>query len=166
MSRLDSREKKRQHLPDSVRLPLDYWETLDAVQGGIVTNISESGILFHSVHKIEIGANLMIRVYLSKEYGLDQAEGSGRIVWMSPHQEQDWQGYKYSFHIMQMHLDDRDRLIKYFLKFQEEESSPNEERPFDDSGKYISAPSNRKREASLSERSLRIVNDILQWLKN
>ena len=115
---------------------------------------------------METDLNLTVRVYLSGEYNLDQVEGSGRIVWMNVHQEQDWKGYKYGFQIVGMASGDQDRLKQYFLKLQEEELSPHGEKPFDDYEKYIAALSNRKREVSLTKRSLRIVNDILHWLKN
>ncbi len=49
MSGLNSYEEKREHSRYSVRLPLDYWETLDVIQAGLVANISERGLLFHSV---------------------------------------------------------------------------------------------------------------------
>ena len=105
-----------------------------------MSNISERGLLFHSVHKIQTDAKLGIRVYLSKEHSLDQVEGSGKVVWMNLHQEQDWQGYTYGFFIMQMASDDRDRLMKYFLKLQAEERPPDEEMPFKNYGDYISCP--------------------------
>ena len=167
MSGSNSYEERREYPRYSVRMPLDYWETLDVIQGaGLVANISESGLLFLSVHKIQISTELGIRVYLSKEYSLDQVEGSGKIVWMNSYQGQDWEGYKYGFHITQMVPGDRDRLIRYFFELQEEESSPNGEDPFKNYGDYISALSNRKRETPLTERGLRIVNDILHRLKH
>lgn len=166
MPELNSYEERREQPRYLDRLPLDYWETLDLVQGGLLANISDRGLLFHSVHKMQIGAKLGVRVYLLKEYSLDQVEGSGKIVWMNPHQGQDWQGYKYGFHIVQMASNDRERLIRYYLKLQEEGNFLNGERPFDNYGHYISALSNRRREDSLTERGLRIANDILHWLKN
>lgn len=166
MSEPNSYEERRDHPRHSVRLPLDYGETLDLVQGGLVANVSERGLLFHSVHKMQVGTNLAIRVYLSKEYSLDQVEGSGKIVWMNHHQEQDWKGYKYGFHIMQMALNDRDRLMKYFLKLQEEESSPNGDRPLNNYEDYIIALSNRKTDTSLTQRSLGIVNKLFRLMKD
>jgi len=64
---LSSHEERRQHPRFSVKLPLDYWQTPEVIQGGLVANISETGLLIHSVHKIQIGTKLGIRVYLSKK---------------------------------------------------------------------------------------------------
>jgi hypothetical protein len=120
---LSSHEERRQHPRFSVKLPLDYWQTPEVIQGGLVANISETGLLIHSVHKIQIGTKLGIRVYLSKDYSLDCIEGNAKIIWMNLHREQDWKGYRYGVYIMQMPSDYRDRLMKYILILQEEESS-------------------------------------------
>ena len=120
---LSSHEERRQHPRFSVKLPLDYWQTPEVIQGGLVANISETGLLIHSVHKIQIGTKLGIRVYLSKDNRLDCIEGNAKIIWMNLHREQDWKGYRYGVYIMQMPSDYRDRLMKYILILQEEESS-------------------------------------------
>jgi PilZ domain len=128
---LNSYGEKRQHPRFSVKLPLDYWQTPDAIQGGLVANVSETGLLMHSVHKIQIGTKLRVRVYLSKDNSLDCIEGNAKIVWMNFHREQDWKGYRYGMYIMQMPPNYQDRLTKYILTLQEEESSSNRERPSD-----------------------------------
>jgi hypothetical protein len=121
---LSSREERRQHPRFPVRLPLDFWQTPDVVQGGLVTDMSEGGLGIRSTHEIQIGAEVGIRVYLSRgEFSFDSIEGTGRIIWRTAHREQDWKGYRYGMYIMQMPLDSRDRLMKYILMLQEEESS-------------------------------------------
>jgi hypothetical protein len=120
---LSSHEERRQHPRFSVELPLDYWQTLDVIQGGLVANISEAGLLINSVHKIQIGTKLGIRVYLSKDNSLDCIEGIAKIIWMNHHREQDWKGYRYGMYILQMPPDYRDRLMKYILMLQDEENS-------------------------------------------
>lgn len=89
-----------------------------------MTDMSEIGLGIRSIHEIQIGAKLKIRVYLSKEeYSFDSIEGIGKIIWRTAHREQDWKGYRYGMYIMQMPLDSRGRLMKYILMLQEEESS-------------------------------------------
>jgi c-di-GMP-binding flagellar brake protein YcgR len=122
---LNSYEEKRQHPRFSVKLALDYWQTPDLIQAGLVANISETGLLIYSVHKIQIGAKLGIRVYLSKDNSLDCIEGKAKIMWMNLHREQDWKGYRYGVYIMQMPEDYQDRLMKYIFTLQQEESSSN-----------------------------------------
>ena len=81
--RLNSYEEKRQHPRFSVKLPLEFWQTPDAVQEGVVTDMSEIGLGIRSIHEIQISAELKIRVYLPKfyiskgGYSFDNIEGSG-----------------------------------------------------------------------------------------
>ena len=128
---LNSYQERRQHPRFSVKLPLDYWQTPEVIQGGLVANISETGLLIYSVHKIQIGTKLRIRVYLSEENSLDCIEGNVKIVWMNVHCEQGWPGYRYGVYIIQMPPGSQDRLMKYILTLQKEESSSNRKRPSD-----------------------------------
>ena len=124
---LSSHEERRQHPRFSVKLPLDFWQTPDVVQGGLVTDMSEKGLGIRSIHEIQIGTELKIRVYLSRVYlskggySFDSIEGTGRIIWRTAHREQDWEGYRYGMYIMKMARDSRDRLMKYILMLQGEE---------------------------------------------
>ncbi len=120
---LSSHEERRQHPRYSVKLPLDLWQTPDAVLGGVVTDMSEVGLGFRSTHEIQISTDLGIRVYLSRgEFSFDSIEGTGRIIWRTAHQEKDWKGYRYGLYIWRMALYSRDRLMKYIQMLQEEET--------------------------------------------
>ena len=121
-----------------VRLPFDYSETPGIFEAGIVANMSEGGLCIHSVHKIQIGANLKIRVYLLREEtGFDNVEGTGKVIWRTLHVESGWKGYKYGLHIVQMAPEDRERLERYLMMIEEAENSYNGVGPFDDYEAYI-----------------------------
>jgi hypothetical protein len=121
---LTSYVERRQHPRYPVKLPLDLWQTPDAVLGGVVTDMSEVGLGFRSIHEIQISADLGIRVYLSREeFSFDSIEGTGRIIWRTAHQEQGWKGYRYGMYILKMASYSRDRLMKYIQMLQEEETS-------------------------------------------
>ena len=116
--------ERRQHPRYSVKLPIDLWQTPDVIQAGVVTDMSEAGLGFRSIHEFQISADLGIKVYLSKgEFHFDSVEGTGRIIWRTPLREQDWKGYRYGMYIVQMSSPDRDRLKKHILMLQEEQSS-------------------------------------------
>ena len=118
MGWLNSHGERRQNPRFPVSLPFDYWETPDVVRGGLVTDISEAGLRIHSVHHIQIGAELKIRVYVAKgEFTFGSIEGSGKIVWRTFRLEGDWEGYRHGLHLTEMPLDDRERL-KQFLTYQ------------------------------------------------
>ncbi len=116
--------ERRQHPRYPVRLPIDLWQTPDAVLAGVVTDMSEVGLGFRSTHEIQISADLGIRVYLSRgEFGFDSIEGTGRVIWRTAHQEEGWKGYRYGMYILKMASYSLDRLMKYIQMLEEEESS-------------------------------------------
>ena len=120
MEWLNSYSERRQSHRFPVQLPLDYSETPGVLKGALVADISEVGLRIHSVHSIQIGAELKIRVYVEKSgYTFDCIEGIGKIIWMKLHQETGWKGYQYGLYITQMPSGDRERLRK-FLKLQQE----------------------------------------------
>ena len=121
MERLSSVGERRQHPRVTVKLALDYWKApSDDPMGGLVANISESGLRIDSIHSIQIGAELKIKVYVPKEeYIFSSIEGSGKIVWRTFRLEGDWEGYRHGLHLTEMSLDDRERL-KQFLTYQQQ----------------------------------------------
>jgi hypothetical protein len=91
---LNSHGERRQNGRLPVRLPLDYSETLGVLRGALVADISEVGLRLLSVHPIQIGTELKIRIYVSKEeFSFDNIEGSGKIIWGTLHQETEWKGF-------------------------------------------------------------------------
>jgi len=116
--------ERRQHPRYSAKLPIDLWQTPHVVQAGVVTDMSEIGLGFRSIHEFQISAELGIEVYLSrKEFQFDSIEGTGRIIWRTPHREKDWKGYRFGMYILKMASYSRDRLLKYIRMLEEEESS-------------------------------------------
>ena len=82
MAKLSSCVGKRESPRCPGRLLLDDWETPGVIQGGLLAEMNESGLRVHSIHKIQIGAELRTRVYVSKdEYRFDCIEGRGQIMW-------------------------------------------------------------------------------------
>ena len=129
---LNSFVEKRRHPRCTVKLPIDLWQTPDLVLGGVVTDMSEAGLGFNSIHEIQISADLGIRVYLSRgEFHFDSIEGTGRIIWRTAHREKGWKGYRYGMYILKMAPYSRDRIMKYIQMLQEEETSSNLKEPSD-----------------------------------
>ena len=125
MEGLSSNGERRQHPRFTVKLALDYWETLQAVRGGLVADISEAGLRIHSVHPIQIGTELEIRVYvLKEEFTFGSIKGRGKIIWTTLHREGDWKGYRYGLYLTEMPLDDRQRLTRLLKPLQRDQENP------------------------------------------
>ena len=89
-----------------------------------MTDMTEIGLGFRSIHEFQVGDDLRIEVFLSRgEFQLDSIEGTGRIIWGTPLREQDWKGYRYGMYILEMALYSRDKLLKYIKMLEKEESS-------------------------------------------
>ena len=92
------------------------------LRGGLVADISAAGLRIHSARSIQTGAELRIRVYVSKEeYTFGCIEGRGKTIWRKLHREGDWKGYQYGLYLTEMTLDDRERLKQLLMHHREEQ---------------------------------------------
>ncbi len=63
--------ERRRHPRHSIILPLEYWETEDSSHGGLVANVSETGLLIYSVEDMPLNKKLNVRVFFSNGYEFD-----------------------------------------------------------------------------------------------
>ena len=105
--RSEDRRKSRRH---SDRLPLGYWETNDACYGGLVTNISETGLLICSIQDLPIGTVLGITVFYCDGDEFDLFKLNARIVWRDLRHENTWDGYTYGLEFVLVPFEDRSKL--------------------------------------------------------
>ncbi len=103
---------------------MDLWQAPNDVRAGLVTDMSELGLGFLSIHEMQTSASFSIRVYLSRgEFSLDAIEGTGRIIWRTAQREKDWRGFRYGMYIEKMAPYSRERLMKYIKTLEEEEDA-------------------------------------------
>ena len=93
-----------------VQLPVEYWETDDAVLAGVVFNVSETGLLICSTQDMAIGKELTIKISYSVGYDFETVQSLAKIVWKDSQQEQNWHGYKYGVEFIRMSPQDRQKL--------------------------------------------------------
>ena len=104
--------ERRKHRRHPITLPLEYWGTDDSFQGGLVSNLSEGGLLIHSVRKIPVGRELNVRVFFSDGYKFDGFRGVARVLWGKLHHETDWRIYEFGLVFTRISEADRRKLIK------------------------------------------------------
>ncbi len=61
-------------------VPLEYWETCDALQGGFIVTIGEKRLRIHSPVDMRVGEDLNIMIFFSLGHGFDGIKVSTRIV--------------------------------------------------------------------------------------
>ena len=76
-------------------MPLEYWETCDSRQGGLVVDIKENGLCVRSPIDMYIGGELAIRVFFSLGYEFDGFQALARIIGKDLCSEEGWEVYEY-----------------------------------------------------------------------
>lgn len=105
--------ERRKYPRLSIELPLEYWETDDACHGGLVENVSEMGLLIHSIRGMPVGTQLNVRVFFNNGFEFDCLQVRGRIVWKGHCCEGEWEGYRYGVEFICIADEDRDKLVGY-----------------------------------------------------
>jgi len=93
-------------------LPLEYWETDDSLYGGLVINISETGLLIHSVKDVPVSRELNVRVFFPDGYKFEGFRVIAKVLWKKLHHEPDWKVYKYGLKFIRISEEDRRKLLK------------------------------------------------------
>ncbi len=104
--------EQRRHPRHSITLPLEYWETDDSFYGGVVSNVSETGLLVHSVRDIPISSELNIRVFFPDGYRFEGFRVTAKVLWKELHHETDWKVYQYGLEFSRISEEDRRKLLK------------------------------------------------------
>ncbi len=112
--------ERRKYPRYPVQLPVEYWETEDAVQAGVVFNVSETGLLIHSTKDMAVGSELTIKISYSVGYDFETIQSLAKIIWRDSQQEQNWRGYKYGIEFIRMSPQDRQKLKQRIILRQKE----------------------------------------------
>jgi c-di-GMP-binding flagellar brake protein YcgR len=90
MEELENSAEKRRYPRFLIDLPLEY-RVLDTpyAHGGLVVNVSETGLLIECVKDMPIGSKLNITVLFPEGYELDSFEVSAEVVWRDIHWDDD-----------------------------------------------------------------------------
>lgn len=90
------------------RTLLEYWETRDARQGGIIGHIDEMGLRIHSPLDMPIGRELHLKIFFSLGHDFNGFTASARIVGKGLCCEEGWETYEYELEFV--HILEEDRL--------------------------------------------------------
>ena len=103
-------------------MPLEYWETCDSRQGGLVVDIKENGLCVRSPIDMYIGGELGIRVFFSLGYEFDGFQGLARIIGKELCSEEGWEVYEYELEFIG--ISEQDLLkLRHFLKIRQDQKT-------------------------------------------
>ncbi len=95
-----------------INLPLEYRESNNSLpEGGLVSNLSELGMLVHSIKDISIGSEFETVIFFSNGFEFDGFRAKAKAVWKDLHFETDWKGYKCGLRFVQILQEDRWKLL-------------------------------------------------------
>jgi hypothetical protein len=110
-----------------VSLPLEYWKMNDSeCRGGLAANISETGLLVLSTHRMGIGKSLKITVMFPNGYELNKFDVLATVIWQGRHTEMYWTGYKCGVKFVLMSEKDRAKLDHFLTAHLSAHLSANE----------------------------------------
>ncbi len=89
---------------------LEYWETCDSRQGGLVVEVKENGLCVRSPIDMYIGGELGIRVFFSLGHLFDGFQALARITGKGLCSEGGWVVYEYELEFIEISEQDRLKL--------------------------------------------------------
>jgi hypothetical protein len=89
---------------------IEYWETCDARQGGIVGHLSEKGVRICSDVEMSVGGELRISIYFSRGKGFEEFQVLTRIAVRDLCRSGGWAAYEYELEFIDLSEEGRSRL--------------------------------------------------------
>jgi len=91
-------------------VPLEYWETCDSRQGGVIVDINENGLCVRSLVSMHIGAELRIAIFFSLRNEFDSFKVLARTVGKDLSCEEGWEAYEYKLEFIAISEEGRLKL--------------------------------------------------------
>ena len=100
-------------------MPIEYWETCDASQGGVIVDINENGLSVRSLSDMDIGQELRMSIFFSFGNEFDQFQVLAKTTGKELGCEEGWEIYIYELRFLE--ISDQDRLkLRTFLGLRQE----------------------------------------------
>ncbi len=103
--------ERRRHPRVDVELPLSY-SIVEAkeINGGMIADASEGGLLVHKRTRIPIGTHLKIEILFVKGFELASIGGIAKIVWRDLTAREGLGGFRYGLQFQSFREGDFDRM--------------------------------------------------------
>lgn len=93
---------------------------------GLVSNVSERGLLIQTFPDMPIGTKITIKVLFSKDFEAANFRGMAEVVWKDSYFWDDWEGYQYGLKFI--HMSNEDCLKLTLLLYGQSNSDTREAR--------------------------------------
>ncbi len=109
------RSERRRHRRFSVDLPIRYKVGISTNRNGRAMNLSEGGMLVHSLDQMEIGQNLKSRLVFLLDSEINTIETVGEVIWRDIYSDKAWGDHRCGVRFLDISTKDKNRL-KDFLR--------------------------------------------------
>ena len=115
MQESDLVREKRRHQRFYLNLPIEF-RVMDApsVNGAMIVNASETGLLIQSPNNLSVSTRLNIAVLFCKEFELANFEVSAEVVWTKIYSDERQRMYQLGLRFIKLSEENRQKL-KYLL---------------------------------------------------
>ena len=103
-------------------MPLEYWETCDSRQGGIIIDINGKGLCVRSPIDMHIGGELGIKIFFYVGYDFDGFQALTKITGKDLCSEEGWEVFEYKLEFIRISEPDFPKLSN-LLRFRQEKNN-------------------------------------------
>lgn len=105
--------EKRKHPRFNIDLPVEYARSSLFVKHGRAINISEGGLLLYLPERIELGQQLVLKLFFPSGKALETVETLVQVVWTDIHLAEDWGDYRTGVCFADISTEDLDKLMSF-----------------------------------------------------
>ena len=107
--------EKRRHPRFNVDLPVEYARSTLFVKHGRAINISEGGLLLYLPERVELGQQLILKLFFPSGKALETVETLVQVVWTYIYVAENWGDYRIGMSFADIPAEGMDKLMN-FLK--------------------------------------------------
>jgi hypothetical protein len=105
--------EKRKHPRFNLDLPIDYSRTDLFVKHGRAVNASEGGLLLYFPEQMEIGQQLVLKLFFPPGSEMNPIRTLGQMVWIDTHLGEGWGDYRTGVKFVDISPADLDTLRNF-----------------------------------------------------
>ena len=105
--------EKRKHPRFNVDLPIEYAPSSLSVKHGRAVNIGEGGLLLYLPERVEIGQDLVLKLFFPSGAALETVETMVKVVWTDIHLAENWGDYRTGVCFVDISSEDLDKLMSF-----------------------------------------------------
>ena len=116
----DFRFERRRYPRFSVDLPIQYKINVSTNRNGRAMNLSEGGMLIHSLDQVEIGQYLKSRLVFILDSEMNTIETDAEVIWRDIYFNKAWGDYRCGVRFLDLSTKDKNRLKDFLMDLSSE----------------------------------------------